>query len=263
MRTVDDIWFTDGKPTITVRCYAELNDFLPEDVRGASFTIAPALPTPIGSVLMALGIPDSNVDVVLLNGMSVSFSDSVKEGARLSVYPVFESFDIAPLTRVREEPLRNPRFILDVHLGKLASFMRMMGYDAMYEPGFNDDELVSISMHEERALLSKDRPLLANRLLTRAYLVRAIHPKEQLIEVLHRFDLVRLARPFKRCLECNTLLRPVSGEAAADELPPRVRESFHEFFRCSLCNKIFWRGSHYRRMLNFIEDVTNEVRANA
>ena len=239
--------------TIFVRCYAELNDHLPEPSRGTTFCMTLPLLSSIRDAARSLGIRENEIDVALMDGVSSSLGEELHDGARLSLYPVFETFDVAGLTRVRDEPLREPRFILDVHLGKLASFMRMMGYDAMYQPGFNDDELVSISLHEERALLSKDRPLLRHRLLTRAYFVRSIHPKDQLVEVLRRFDLVRLAHPFQRCLQCNTLLVPVSKEAAAEHLPPMVRDSFTEFYGCPLCDKIFWRGSHYRRMAAFID----------
>jgi uncharacterized protein len=249
------------KAAISVRCYAELNDYLPVSRRGREFelTIEPPVPMTVERIIRALGIPESEVDVVLRDGESVSFSTIVDPGRHLSLFPVFESFDISGVTKLRNGPLRNPRFILDVHLGKLASFMRMMGYDALYQPGYNDDELVSISMHEERALLSKDRALLTHRMLTRAYHVNAIHPRDQLIEVLARFHLTGLAAPFTRCIVCNTTLQTIPKDAAENRLPPRVSEAFHEFFYCGYCDRIYWKGSHYERMRKFIDAVRSEL----
>ncbi|HLP14683.1 MAG TPA: Mut7-C RNAse domain-containing protein, partial [Bacteroidota bacterium] len=204
-----------------------------------------------------LGIPEENVDAALRNGESAAPDSVLASGDRLSLYPVFESFDISGITRMRHAPLRAPRFVLDVHLGKLAAFMRMMGLDAMYETGYADDELVSISVHEARALLSKDRRLLEHPTLTRAYFVKATDPKEQLVEVIARFQLSGAIRPFTRCLLCNRLLVSVSKADVRTEagVPERVQEEFEEFFRCPSCQRLYWKGSHYKRMQLFIADT--------
>lgn len=248
--------------TILVRCYAELNDHLPRAYRQRDMAVAlQGMKETVGSVMARLGIPEEEVDAALRNGEPVTAGALLEAGDRLSLYPVFETFDVSGATEFRTTPLRVPRFILDVHLGKLASYLRMMGYDAMYWPGFNDDELVSISIHEARTLLSKDRRMLEHRMLTRAYLIEAVDPKEQLIEVLDRFMLINQARPFTRCIVCNTRLMPVEKKRVESQLPERVREDFAEFLFCPFCEKAYWKGSHYKRMTAFIEEVRQRLRS--
>jgi uncharacterized protein with PIN domain len=195
------------------------------------------------------------VDLILVNGRSVGFEHQVRDGDRISVYPIFESFDISPVQQVRERPLRAPRFVLDVHLGKLASYLRLLGFDVLYSPAYNDDELMSISLNEQRTLLSKDRQLIQHPSLTHAYLVRQNLPREQAVEVVERFDLYSLIHPFIRCLTCNTLLRRADKDDVAGRLPPRVREAFNEFYLCTFCDRVYWKGSHYEGMKAWIASV--------
>jgi uncharacterized protein with PIN domain len=177
----------------------------------------------------------------------------VQNGDRISVYPVFESFDITPLLQVRPQPLREIRFVLDVHLGRLAAYLRMLGFDALYQNDYDDDVLVRLSTAERRTLLTRDRSLLKRNAITHGYYVRETRPVQQLVEVLQRFDLCGAIAPFQRCLRCNDLLEPVAKETIADLLPPRTRISFNEFHICRTCDKIYWKGSHYQRMLQLIE----------
>src|SRR5512132_2433092 len=99
-------------PTVLLRFYAELNDHLPEDRRATAFPAPVDEGTRVGAVIEAAGVPRSEVDLVLVNGRSVGFEHSVYDGDRISIYPVFESFDISPVLHVRERPLRSPRFVL-------------------------------------------------------------------------------------------------------------------------------------------------------
>lgn len=148
------------------------------------------------------------------------------------MYPVFESLDISPVSRVRPEPLRRPRFVLDGHLGRLAAYLRLLGFDAFYERNLPDEVLARISSKERRILLTRDRGLLKRSQVTHGYLVRETEPRRQLAEVLDRFDLWRAARPFSRCLRCNGELVAAAKEEVADRLPPKVRGRCREFSRC-------------------------------
>jgi uncharacterized protein len=244
-------------PTVFLRFYAELNDRLPHDRRAIPFPYTVETGVEAGSVIDAAGVPRPEVDLILVNGRSVGFEHPVHDGDRISVYPVFESFDISPVVQLRDRPLRTPRFVLDVHLGKLASYLRLLGFDVLYSPAYNDDELMSISLHEQRTLLSRDKRLIQHPSLTRAYLVRENKPREQAIEITRRFDLYSLIHPFIRCLACNTLLRRVEKEDVAGRLPPRVREAFGEFYLCSYCDRVYWKGSHYEGMKAWIEHLRN------
>jgi uncharacterized protein with PIN domain len=142
--------------------------------------------------------------------------------------------------------------VLDCHLGKLAYYLRMLGFDTLYRPDFHDDELVAISNGEQRTLLSRDRKLLEEDTITRGYRVNATDPKLQVVEVLRRFDLFSSAQPLQRCLRCNVFLLPVDKETVLDRLPPMIRDRYEEFQTCPACSRVYWKGSHYQRMQEFI-----------
>jgi uncharacterized protein len=241
--------------TVTVRVYAELNDHLALGMRFTSFTLPVGEDATVAGLLAGTGVPLSEVDLVLLNGEPARFEDPAASGDRLTVYPVFETFDIGPVQRLRPRPLRTPAFLLDAHLGKLAAYMRMFGFDASYAGSLTDEQLVGISLEERRVLLSKDRALLSDTRLERAYAVRAGSTREQLLEVVRRFNLAGSANPFTRCLHCNTLLVPVSKETVRDRIPLHVQERCDKFTTCVACRRVFWEGTHYDRMAAFVADV--------
>lgn len=245
------------------RFYAELNDFLPIHQRSERFAYEAEGHPSVKDAIEALGAPHTEVDLILVNGDSVDFGHHLQDGDRVSVYPVFESIDISTLVRVRPAPLREIRFILDTHLGRLACYLRMMGFDSLYSNGYDDAALALISSQEKRLLLTKDRGLLKRNLVTHGYCVRSIHPREQLLEILKRFDLFGLVRPFERCLRCNALLEEVSKAEVLEHLPLRVRHEQMQFRRCRGCSQIYWRGSHFERMQSFLEHVLEVGRGSA
>jgi uncharacterized protein with PIN domain len=237
---------------IAIRFYAELNDFLPLRRRQVTFIHAFSGRAAIKDVIEALGVPHTEVDLILANGDPVDFSYPVQDGDRISVYPVFEAFDITPLLRLRPQPLREVRFVLDTHLGKLATYLRMLGFDTRYQNDYDDETLVRIATGEHRILLTRDRGLLKRGAVTHGYYVRETAHERQLAEVLRRFDLLRAIAPLQRCLRCNELLAPVSKDAIVGRLPPRVRLGYDDFRICPACSRIYWEGTHYQRMMGFI-----------
>ncbi len=244
--------------SVHVRCYAELNDGLPAWMHQRMFSYKMREGESVGELTQSLGLSPEGVDLVLVNGVSVNWSHVLHEGDWVSLYPVFESFDISAVTRLRTEPLRQPRFVLDVHLGKLANHLRMLGFDTAYSTQARDADLVALATNEARTLLSKDRELIEKGNLPRRYRVRATDARLQLIEVLRRFDLFNCFRPFTRCIRCNTPLVPVGREAILHRLPPKVQEAYNEFQLCTECNQVYWKGSHYERMREFIEEIKKE-----
>jgi hypothetical protein len=239
----------------TFRFYAELNDFLPPGNRQRD-VIRSFVDTPtVKDQIEACGVPHTEVEVVLVNGVSVGFDRRLEDGDRVSVYPLFEALDVTPLVRLRPRPLREPRFVLDVHLGKLARRLRLLGFDALWDRDAADERLVALSLSERRILLSRDRGLLKRRELTHAAAVRATDPRRQLREVVERFDLGRAAAPFTRCLSCNGLLEPVPKEEVADRLPPETRLHYDAFRRCGGCGKLFWWGPHARRLREIVAEA--------
>jgi uncharacterized protein len=154
-----------------------------------------------------------------------------------------------------QRPLREVRFVLDTHLGKLAAYLRMLGLDTAYDRDYTDENLARISLDERRILLTRDRGLLKRNMVVRGYFLRATNPREQLIEVLQRFDLFRSISPFERCMHCNALLRPIAKEMIAERLLPETRQHYEEFRACPKCDRIYWKGSHYQRMQRLIENI--------
>jgi len=240
---------------VTVRFYEELNRFLPRALRKRSVEVHAAEGSTTKALIESLGVPHTEVDLVLVNGESVDFSRKLAPGDRVSIYPVFESWDLTGVSRVRVAPLRETRFEVDVHLGRLARLLRMMGFDTAYGTSRTDEAIVASAARERRIVLSRDRGLMKRRLVTHGYLVRSLVPREQLEEVLARFDLAGQVRLFSRCLDCNAPLAGVSRVSVLDALPPVVAELCREFSRCPRCGKVFWRGTHWETMNALAADV--------
>ena len=240
---------------ILLRFYEELNDFLPRERRKVQFAHILSGKVSIKDVIESLGIPHTEVDLILVNHLSVDFAYIVQPGDRISVYPLFESFDISPITRLRPQPLRETRFVLDVHLGKLAVYLRFLGFDTLYRNDYTDETLAQISVAEKRILLTRDRNLLKRSLITHGYYVRAIYPKQQLAEILRRLQLSPPYPSLSRCTLCNAPLTPIAKEQIGHRLPPDTQKYYHQFYTCQYCEKIYWKGSHYQNMQKCIQEI--------
>jgi uncharacterized protein with PIN domain len=241
---------------IELRFYEELNDFLAPALRKVPILHKFDRRASVKDVIESFGVPHTEIDIILVNGHSVDFSHLVQDGDRISVYPVFESLDISPLVRLRPAPLRTPAFVLDSNLGRLARYLRLLGFDCLYKNDYDDATVAGIAAREQRIVLTRDRALLQRKLITRGYFVREVRPRLQVKEVLARFDLYRLVTPFKRCTRCNGELQLVDKQAIEQRLEPKTRKYFNTFMRCTDCGQIYWQGSHYARSLRLIEELT-------
>jgi uncharacterized protein with PIN domain len=193
--------------------------------------------------------------LIIANGRSVDFSYPVQEGDRIAVYPVFEALDIRPLLRVRPEPLRRLRFVADAHLGGLARMLRMLGFDTLYSNELRDEDIRAISVHESRVVLTRDRELLKCRDITHGCYVHALRPMDQWKEVVERLQLQRDARPFTLCLHCNEPLRDVDKQTVLTSVPENVARYYDHFCTCPNCKRIFWEGSHWKRMRSWLDQL--------
>jgi uncharacterized protein with PIN domain len=241
--------------TARFRFYAELNDFLPGQRQKTEFPY-PFSGTPsVKDAVEAIGVPHPEVDLVIVNGMSVSWDYRLRNGDLISVYPVFEGLDISPLIRLRAEPLRESRFVVDGHLGKLARLLRMLGFDTHYDPDCEVSELVCMSLTEGRIILTHNRGVLKIKEVTHGYWVRSQTPREQVREVLLRLDLFSQILPFHRCMVCNGTIEHVEKSEIAGELPEKTKRYYDEFYRCAGCDKVYWKGSHHARMKAYINKL--------
>lgn len=241
--------------TVHFRFYEELNDFLPKDKRKTEFNYEFVDNLTVKDVIASIGVPHAEIDLILVNGISVAFDYKVKSGDHIAVYPVFEALDISPLNRLHSQPLREIKFIIDVHLGKLAKHLRLLGFDSLFTTTYEDAEIIAIAEKEHRIILTRDKGLLKNDKVTHGYWVRATNPTEQLKEIVKRFDLGNKASPFTRCLECNGVLVAVAKETVKDLLPEKTSEYYNNFNRCPWCGRIYWEGAHYKKMHDFITKI--------
>ena len=244
--------------TTTFRFYEELNDFLPDKWRkkafGYTFTRTPS----IKDTIEAIGVPHTEVDLILVDGKSVDFGFRLSGGERVAVYPMFERFDITPLNRLRAQPLRDIRFVLDVHLGKLARYLRMLGLDAKYDKDYDDETIISLSEREHRIILTRDRGILKHGSVSHGHWIRETDPEAQLREIVIAFDLRTRFRPFTRCMNCNGEIHAIAQGDITGKVPDRIRASYDNFSMCRSCERIYWPGSHFDRMTDLIERLKVE-----
>ncbi|MFO7278622.1 MAG: Mut7-C RNAse domain-containing protein [Pseudomonadota bacterium] len=247
-------------PQAEFRFYEELNDYLPPALRKRSFVRAFDGTPAVKDVIEAVGVPHTEVDLILVDGRSVGFAHRLRGGERVAVYPVFERLDIRPLLRLRPRPLRVTRFVADVHLGTLARYLRLLGFDTVYRNDLDDPQLVRISVNERRVLLTRDVGLLKHGALTHGYWLRSTAPRRQLAEVIDALSLRREIRPFTRCMRCNGELRVIPRAAAKGRVPEHVYRRSRRFVQCADCGNVYWRGTHFQRLERLVRELRSSRR---
>jgi uncharacterized protein with PIN domain len=236
---------------VRFRFYGRLNDFLPLRFRQRRFTHVMPTPASVKDVIEALGVPHPEADVILVKGKGEDFAYRLADGDDVSVYPVFRSIDVAGLPRAGSDPPQPVRFVLDTHLGKLSSLLRLCGFDAIRLE--DDADVANVSAHDGRIALTRDVGLLKRGIVRYGYWIRHTDPELQLAEVLEQFDLADRMEPFSRCLRCNTPIAAVDAGTVSDRLLPRTRVNFQDFRHCPGCGRIYWQGSHYGRLAALVQ----------
>lgn len=237
---------------ILMRAYAELNDLLPPRWRYSEFRYPLAGGSNVKHLVESAGIPHTEIALLMVNGVPVGFDSCADRNDRISVFPEFTGFRPGPSQSLRPMLIDAGRFVLDVHLGKLAVILRLLGFDAMFPGDVDDSILAGISSVDSRILLTCDRMLLKRNCVVHGCLIRSRRPEEQAMEVLNRFDLADSVRPFSRCPRCSGLLAAVAGKDVAHLLQPLTRRHYTEFSRCSLCGAVYWKGSHYMALCSLL-----------
>ena len=240
---------------VTLRFYEELNDFLPDRHRRRAFTLSLLKPRSVKDLIESQHVPHTEVDLILVDGESVGFDHLLRGGERIAVYPAFESLDIGPVSRLGRPPLRRLCFIADVHVGTLARRLRLLGFDCIYEPPWDDAHLARRSADEKRILLTRDRRLLMRSIVDHGIFVRSVHPEEQLRDIVRRLDLARLVQPFSRCSLCNGPMHRVDKMAVRELIPPKTWHFTDEYYQCEQCGKLYWKGTHWPRLKAIIDEA--------
>jgi uncharacterized protein with PIN domain len=235
-------------PVARFHFHAELNDFLPKRKQGLEISVSFESHETVKHLVEALGVPHTEVNVIIVDGMSVDFSAHLNDGNLVEVYPRLPVNNCSPIFQLQPYYMGPPRFVLDGHLGKLAVYLRLLGFDTLYRADYADDEISRISSGQNRILLTRDRGLLKRRQVRSGYYVRSLYPDEQIVEVLKRFNSVEWISLYSLCSLCNGKLVNVSKEEIIDRLEPKTQRYYDHFRICQECSQIYWRGSHYKRM---------------
>ena len=232
------------------RFHEELNDFLAPARRQRSFVHAFTGTPAVKDRIESLGVPHTEVELILVDDAAVPFAHRLRGGERVAVYPLAAAADVALASAPRplREPLAEPRFVLDVHLGRLAAYLRLLGFDCLYRNDYADEELLAIAQAAHRVLLTRDTGLLKRSAVVHGAFLHATDPRRQLREVLARFDLAGRIAPFTRCARCNGRVEQVAGNVAPEGVPATVARHHRDFSRCAACGQVYWPGSHLSRL---------------
>jgi uncharacterized protein len=188
----------------------------------------------LGHLAESLGVPLTEVGTLRVDGALATSAHQPRPGATIEIGPVERPQPVPPL------------FVLDVHLGKLARRLRLLGVDTAYRNDADDDELIAQAGRERRVLLTQDRGLLRRRALWKGGYVRGADPARQLADVIDRF--APPLAPWTRCTACNGLLTVVSKQDVLAEIKSGTRRHYDEYARCGNCRQVYWRGAHSRRI---------------
>jgi uncharacterized protein len=244
--------------TATFRFHGELNFFLPRARKYTCFEHAFEGRVSVKDMVESLGVPHTEIEWMTVNGLRIDFSYIVEAGDALNVYATVDPLDGQNRILLRPSFPGRPAFILDQHLGRLAAYLRMMGFDTLYRNDYHDEELARVSHDETRILLTRDTGLLKRSLVIYGYFVRETNRQKQLAEITRRFKLLDAVAPFKHCMKCNGLLEAVTKESIHDQLPDGTGQYYDEFHRCGSCQRVYWKGPHYRRMQALMEQVIGQ-----
>jgi uncharacterized protein with PIN domain len=246
--------------TVDIFFQGELIDFLPLKKRKENLTVKWKGKRSVKDLVESLCVPHTEVGGIRVNDQWVTFSYILDEGDRVIVFP------FSPECRTRDNPLfkpepsTQPAFICDVHLWKLARRLRLLGFNTYFNAQWDDARLADISQKEGLILLTRDRGLLIRKKVTRGVYIHSTDPEKQVKELLQRLNLHKRIAPFTRCLLCNGLLEPVEvdstffNERLKSQIPPKVLEWTQEYHFCTSCQKVFWKGSHYEKLIRKIDE---------
>ena len=244
--------------TATFRFHGRLTYFLPPNQQNQAITHAFEWRASIKDMAESLGPPHAEMALLVVNGRSVDFEYIVQDGDEIDIYDEFNAVDLPEKVMLRPPYPGKPRFILDTHLGKLAGYLRMLGFDTLYRNDYPDDVLAEVSHAEQRILLTRDIGVLKRSLVVYGYYVRQTDPRKRITEIMTCYDLATHVEPFKRCAKCNGLLHSVDKSAILHQLPPKTAEFYDEFHQCTDCAQVYWKGSNFQRLEQFIDEVISD-----
>lgn len=243
---------------IKVHFYHSLNDFIAPALNATEIIHNFDRKASIKDMIESFNVPHPEVELILVNGIAVNFNYIVQDKDSIQVYPTDGSPEVKRLLPLRPELSRPPVFVVDSNLGKLARYLRLLGFDCLYRNDFGDATVATIASEQQRIVLTRDRSLLQRRIITYGYFVRANLPKIQTQEVLKRFNLYSLIKPLTRCTHCNGKLMETGKQQIEHCLEPLTRKYYEKFLVCPECSQIYWQGGHYVRIKLLIDEFAAE-----
>ena len=238
--------------SVRLRFLGKLKDFLSDDHKRVWFPYVVNGSPSVKDTIEAVGVPHTEIGYIVANGHCVDFGYQLQDDDKILLYPVDKKPSVKSIVSVSPKFSTQPRFVLDVHLGKLARHLRLLGFDTLYQKDYADKEIVETAAKNKRVVLTRDIGLLKHKKIQYGYWVRATNPKKQIREIVRRFSLAFKCRPFHRCLECNGKIKRIAKKKILKRLPMRTRDYYQWFYICRDCHKIYWRGSHYEELNDFI-----------
>lgn len=229
--------------------HGDLTYLLRRRWRGATPVIQPVTRSAsVKDVIESFGVPHTEVGRIVCDGLTVKFSQPVAAGQRFDIHPIPLPWEVTQPCLLRPRPLQGLGFVVDINVGRLARYLRMAGFDTLYDPAWDDAKILAVLRSEPRILLTRNLELLKRKEVEYGRYIRASAPLEQLREVFDLFGVTAPRRMFSRCLECNTPLRPVPKQEILERLEPLTRRYVDTFSICGRCDRIYWEGSHVARM---------------
>ncbi len=204
--------------------------------------------TSIKDVIESFDIPHTEIGSILVNGNAVDFSWLPYPGDHIQVSPLGIPVDPCRASLLRPNPFPHLRFLVDVNVAKLRTYLHMIGMDTLYEPDLTDSELARLAVQKQCIVLSRDRGLLRRKIIDHGHLIRSQNPTKQLAEVLTYYGLQNKINPFSRCIHCNNVLQPIAKKDILNNLEPLTKKYYDDFSHCRACNRIYWPGSHREGM---------------
>ena len=238
---------------VRLRFHGVLNDFITPVLRGVDIVHVFERKASVKDMIESFHVPHTEVEWISAQGIAIDFEHIVADREVIDIYPVASGGNFPDTVQLRPALALPLTFIVDSNLGRLARYMRLLGFDCLYSNRFDDGEVAEIARDQQRIVLTRDRALLQRKMITHGYYLRSDAPKLQTIEVLRRYDLFSSIKPFVRCTHCNGILCEVAKQSIEHRLEPLTREYFDTFLMCETCHQIYWEGSHCIRMEHLVK----------
>lgn len=235
----------------TLQFYGDCADFIHGDTMVTPFDYRFDDRPAIKDVIEAIGVPHPEVGGLRVNGGWVHFDYLLMHGDHVEVFPAPCNQATRPLPY---KPNHQPTFLLDIHLGGLARYLRMAGFDCVYssQHDYGDALLATFAATHDYILLTRDIGLLKRGKVNYGRWVRNVLPEKQFKEIVDHYQLIDDFQPFSRCIKCNGAITAVTKETIATIVPPRTLEKMHEFSQCQSCQQVYWKGSHYDKIRHML-----------